>query len=325
MRNISVVFRKEMLELLRNKRTLFVVFILPVLMYPLLTVGFTQLVMMQMEKIHKDVYVIAIDSDNSEYAKCLFDNEQFVFIEHSESSDSMLSKGDIEAILSTPESFSDSLSNNIPIDINIAFDGANEKSQAAKEKLEKRVNAIKDSLLSERLISLGLSEKDLYPVKPVPENRAGDKRMGGFVFGRMLAFILVAMVLTGAYNGAVDMFAGERERGTLETLLVSPASRFEIVMGKYLTVFFITVAVAVLNLGSMALTLIFGVKGMGGGSGLPLSFGMDFNVVLILVGAFLPFSALFAALFLLISAFARNYKEAQSFLTPVFMGAYSPP
>ena len=72
--------------------------------------------------------------------------------------------------------------------------------------------------------------------------------MGGSVWSRLFPFLLVMMSLTGAFYPAVDLCAGEKERGTMETLLISPASRSEIVLGKFLTVMLASVMTAVLNL-----------------------------------------------------------------------------
>ena len=80
------------------------------------------------------------------------------------------------------------------------------------------------------------------------------QRGGGQRLGRLFPFLLVMMSLTGAFYPAIDLCAGEKERGTMETLLISPASRTEIVMGKFFTVMLASVMTALLNLVSMGLT-----------------------------------------------------------------------
>ena len=78
--------------------------------------------------------------------------------------------------------------------------------------------------------------------------------VGGSIWGRIFPFLLVIMALTGAFYPAVDLCAGEKERGTMETLLISPASRPEIVLGKFFTVMLASMSTALLNLVSMGLT-----------------------------------------------------------------------
>ena len=92
------------------------------------------------------------------------------------------------------------------------------------------------------------------PIKIRGEDVATPSEVGGSVWSRLFPFLLVIMALTGAFYPAVDLCAGEKERGTMETLLISPASRSEIVMGKFLTVMLASVMTALLNLVSMGLT-----------------------------------------------------------------------
>ena len=92
------------------------------------------------------------------------------------------------------------------------------------------------------------------PIRVRAEDVATPSEVGGSVWSRLFPFLLVIMALTGAFYPAVDLCAGEKERGTMETLLISPASRSEIVMGKFLTVMLASVMTALLNLVSMGLT-----------------------------------------------------------------------
>jgi sodium transport system permease protein len=129
---------------------------------------------------------------------------------------------------------------------------------------------------------------------------------------RMFPFILVMWSLAGALYPAVDLCAGEKERGTMETLLISPASREEIVWGKFLTIWVFSAATALLNLLSMAVTA------WTLGSQLPLDAFrpavLFWSVLLVL-----PLSAFFSAVSLAVGAYARSSKEGQYYLMPLFL------
>ena len=129
---------------------------------------------------------------------------------------------------------------------------------------------------------------------------------------RVFPFMLVMWALAGALYPAIDLCAGEKERGTLETLLISPAGREEIVLGKFLTIWVFSVASALLNLGSMGLTTArFG-------SILPAgSFPIAALFWCILLS--LPLCAFFSAISLAIGAYARSSKEGQYYLMPLFL------
>ncbi len=132
-------------------------------------------------------------------------------------------------------------------------------------------------------------------------------------WSKILPFVLLIWALTGAFYPAIDLCAGEKERGTLETLLSSPAERIEIVWGKLLTVMIFSMATAILNLASMAITGSFVL------SQLPNLGPPPGMAIVWLLIALVPVSALFSALCLALAAFARSTKEGQYYLMPLVL------
>src|SRR5207248_2206393 len=144
-----------------------------------------------------------------------------------------------------------------------------------------------------------------------PAGKQGEEGLFGLL-GRVFPFILVMWSLAGALYPAVDLCAGEKERGTMETLLISPASREEIVWGKFLTIWVFSAATALLNLLSIAFTTWrFSGDVPGATFGAPALFW----AVLLL----LPLSAFFSAVCLSVGAYARSSKEGQYYLMPLFL------
>ena len=139
-------------------------------------------------------------------------------------------------------------------------------------------------------------------------------------WSKILPFIIMIWSLTGAFYPAIDLCAGEKERGTFETLLSSPAARSEIAIGKLLTVITFSMATSILNLVSMGFTGMFVVSrlGAGMGSGLPMG-APPIACVGWLLLALIPISALFSAVALAAAAFARSSKEGQYYLVPLMM------
>jgi sodium transport system permease protein len=152
--------------------------------------------------------------------------------------------------------------------------------------------------------------RDAARAKP-PAKRASDDLLEMLV--RIFPFILVMWSLAGALYPAVDLCAGEKERGTMETLLISPASREEIVWGKFLTIWVFSAATALLNLLSMALTTWkFGSLLTAEAAFRPAA--LFWAIVLLL-----PLSAFFSAVCLAVGAYARSSKEGQYYLMPLFL------
>src|SRR5262249_44478323 len=129
---------------------------------------------------------------------------------------------------------------------------------------------------------------------------------------RIFPFMLVMWSLAGALYPAVDVCAGEKERGTMETLLISPAGREEVVWGEFLTILVFSAATALLNLASMGLTTwLFGDRLPAGGVS-PAALAWCLLLAL-------PLAAFFSAVCLAVGAYARSTKEGQYYLMPLFL------
>ncbi len=320
-RNVLTIFKKQIIELLRDKRTVFVIFILPILLYPIMVVGFAQLSIFLFSKMAEETFLVVVENERyaPELAGLVTADSQFAITDPDEP-DSALQRGLIELIVSIPEGFEDKLARGESDTLRMQFNGAKERSGLALDRMRILVRDYGNGIVAQRIQDAGLDTSIIKPVVEDTRNVASEKKMGGMLFGRILALIVVLMVLTGAYYPSVDMVAGEKERGTLETLLVSPVGRMEIVIGKYLTVFVLALVNALLNLASMGLTIGVGLNAMAGNEIMSkLAFSIDIGTLLIILLVLIPLAALFSAVFLAISAYANSYKEAQGYLTPVVL------
>jgi ABC-type Na+ efflux pump permease subunit len=155
-------------------------------------------------------------------------------------------------------------------------------------------------------------------LQPVMVPLEGGRRPSAFLV--LVPLILILMTITGAVYPAIDLTAGERERGTLEILMAAPVPRLSLLLAKYVAVLTVAMLTALVNLGSMSLTLW--VSGLG-----PRLFGMDGLSLLLLVEIFLLlllFAAFFSAVLLALTSFARSFKEAQAYLIPLMLLALVP-
>ena len=170
-----------------------------------------------------------------------------------------------------------------------------------------------DEIVRQNLISSRLPASAVRPFDLTEHDVADKLQREAALWSKILPFLLLIWALTGAFYPAVDLCAGEKERGTLETLLSSPAERTEIIWGKLLTVMLFSVATAVLNILSMALTgMVVMSQFPEMGSPPPLA------PVWLLI-ALLPVSALFSALCMALAALARSSKEGQYYLMPLVL------
>ncbi len=193
-----------------------------------------------------------------------------------------------------------------------------ERSKQAKDRVQNVLNRWKNRLKETRLARqhLPATYDDLFEVSDPQDDKPPREQAANELFdllAKILPVILIMWSLAGALYPAIDVCAGEKERGTMETLLISPASREEIVWGKFLTIWVFSALTALLNLVSMGLTtwMLMPKEIPQGDFRTPALF---WGVVLLL-----PVSAFFSAVCLAIGAYARSSKEGQYYLMPLFM------
>jgi sodium transport system permease protein len=147
--------------------------------------------------------------------------------------------------------------------------------------------------------------------------------VGGAVLGGLVPYFVILLCLTGAMYPAMDLTAGEKERGTIETILCSPVSRTHLVLGKFLMVLTASIATAVLSITSMAVSFGVGKKMLlgvaHGAADAAMQITMTGKAIVSIFFVVLPLAVFFSAALLAISLFAKSFKEAQSYLSPLMI------
>jgi sodium transport system permease protein len=232
---------------------------------------------------------------------------------------SALDNRQVDLLLVVPPNFQEALQNNGRPLLYILTREDDEHSRLADNRLTRILRRWQQQLKEVRLRRQGLPAdfdevievRDAARTNKPISQRAADELLDMLV--RIFPFVLVMWSLAGALYPAVDLCAGEKERGTMETLLISPAGRAEIVCGKFLTIWLFSAATALLNLASIGLTTWhFGRLLAADGSFRPAA--LFWAVALLL-----PLSAFFSSICLAIGAYARSTKEGQYYLMPLFL------
>jgi sodium transport system permease protein len=273
--NVLVIFRREVRDQIRDRRTLFMIFVLPILLYPILGMGVLQF-SAAFEQKPRTVVIVGpeflpespplLNARRDGFDPTLFDSPDeaerlLVRLERSEGEwaqprtrGNAIRSGLADAVVAVPADVREQLRENRSVSLPIDYFSTDERSQITYLRVREVLARWKDKIVSGRLAR---DQKPASYTKPI-ETQAIDvaslDERGVSVWARIFPFLLVMMSLTGAFYPAVDLCAGEKERGTMETLLISPASRSEIVMGKFLTVVLASMMTALLNLLSMGPT-----------------------------------------------------------------------
>lgn len=318
LRNVFTVFRKEMLEVMRDWRTVFVMLVLPVILYPLLIVVVSQLSVHQAQKLEQEASRIVIRGaeGNEDLVNKLLEKENIERIDEvSGSLEHALQTEQIQAAVVIQKNLQTVYAEEIAGEIKVMYDAARDRSRAAFNKIRSVVDAYEKQLQKELLDRKGLPDVYRKPLRTEVVSVASSRQRGRALAAKFLPYLLIIMTLMGGLYPAVDLTAGEKERKTIETLLVSPGTRLELVTGKYVTVFLISLVTAGLNLMSMGVT--FSKFLPLGELSSKIQFNLTFDLAGIVMLIMIPLAALFSGLVIAIASFAKSYREGTMYTTPL--------
>ncbi len=315
-RNIKIVFLKEVLEVIRDWRTMFVMLVLPVILYPLLVVVISQLTVQQTRQLLEEKFRVVLEGEHTADLRKKLRAHSDVKLVPDPGSDpeSLLEKGEIQVYLRGHD-FNRIQEEKAGARMEIRYNPSRDRSTMASRRIQKLLESYREDVQRELFSKKGLPEVYREPFTVQSESVVTGRQRGQALTAKFLPYLLIIMTLMGAIYPAVDMTAGEKERKTIETLLVSPGRRVEIVLGKFFTVFLISIVTAALNLASMGITF---------SRYLPLQqlsenlqFSLSPSVGLAILVVMIPLSALFSGLALAISSFAKTYREGMMYTTPL--------
>ncbi len=357
---IRSIFVKELLETLRDRRTLVAMFVVPALLYPLMMVGVAKIQLREQATLETAEYTVAVpSSEHAEVLREIIRARREAFVQETEAGvspgpharfstlpeynvivadpphDQIGSACDVKVVFTivpAPEALRLEELPRRRLEGSIIYRKTNVRSDAAagylsrlfewqaRQIVQQSMDVIAHSL-RETSTEVDL-QRVLAPVEVREQEISSEAELGGWVLSQIIPIVLVLMTVSGAVYPAIDLTAGERERGTLETLMVAPVHVSEVITGKFLVVTAVAVATAVLNVCSMGATFQFGgisqaISGQAG-SAIPLKV---FPIILLCL---LPFAVLSSAAMLAVCSFARTFKEAQHYVMPVMIASMLP-
>ena len=313
-----VVFQKELRETLRDRRTLMMMVAVPVLLYPILMISAEQLTLMGMRQLEAEPSLIGVSGPDAGTAREYLDGlEDLTVLEVTDPVEAVRSDSVHAVVLFAASPVTDSTRR-----VTIVYDAADERSQRARGLLARALRDWGDTLVAGRLLERGLPSGFAQPLSVADSSVARAEELGGYALGRFLPMLLILMTLLGTFYPAIDLAAGEKERGTLETLLTAPVPARDIVAGKFLTVALIGIVAAALNLASMLLTFQTGLFQLG--DAFDIDFALPLGAVAIIFVTLVPLAVLFGSLFLGVALRSRSFKEAQNALTPIYLAVIIP-
>lgn len=319
-KRMFTLFKRELTDILRDKKTLFMMLVVPIIIYPLLIIGMTFLMSSVMNSQAEKTYLVAFDEEDELAAKIadIIENNpdklsyKLEIVQKSDCKNA-LEAGDIDIYVSKA---SDGR-------IALCYLSAKDRSNTALDALTDAFEIYREELQKERIDEAGLdADYLLNPIHYEGEDLSSTEESVGNMIGSIIPFFIVTMILLGALYPSIDVTAGEKERGTLETLLTLPITNFEMIMSKFLAVSCIACASAILNVFSMGGAMAFLVSSS-------MSLAEDINLeihyetfipgILFTLVVMVFFALLVTAVCMCTCVFAKNFKEANNYVTPVML------
>lgn len=317
---VKQIFKKEMLDIIRDKKTLFMMIVLPLILYPVLMIGMTSFMSMSMNQMQQEDINIAFSStpDSALVSILEKDNkdEGKVNIIKSENKEKDLENNKIDAYVEIEDE-------NNTQNYKIYTNSSKDNSMKASSRIEKSLEEYKRNIVESKVSDQGLNVHDvLEPLSYEEVDVAKTEEIAGQLLGQILPMILIIGVLLGAIYPAIDVMAGEKERGTLETLFTLPITNLELVMGKYLAVSVCAILTAILNIISILFTIIYLITSAGMSDSIGINMSSLNSLILpgiitmICIGLF---SMVVSAISMCVCSLAKSFKDAQNYITPVML------
>lgn len=371
-RVIGALYKKEMTDILRDKKTILMMIVIPLILYPLIFVGSMYLASSMMNASTTSIYRIGFDNVPGEAELKQFitevaeeyeyqflyltpngiqndsivtviqeDGERIVYHSYEEALkngylDAYLTMGQIDnedGGIRTDRPYDggdagninggdDRDSNDDRETYRIVYLASENRSQTAASMLADMLGEYRASLRNEQLIQAGLDpDTVLFPIHYEYQDLSSNEETMGSLLGYIVPFLMITSILMGAMYPAIDTTAGEKERGTLETMLTLPVRNLEMIVSKFLATSTVAVAAALLNLISMGFLGLYMFESMQTASEAVMEFDLlsYLPAIAVMILCVVVFAMFASAVCLSVCIFAKSFKEAQNYTTPVML------
>jgi sodium transport system permease protein len=319
LQTIKLIYLKETLDLMRDRRTIISMLVFPLLLMPMIFLGLNYFLIRSINRAKDKQFSIALKQETGLEGMTQSLEQAGFKVRQSENPRRAVENKETELGVDV------SGETNSPA-IRIYADQSQLEVNVAGGRIETALNQLKEARIKNELQRAGVPERILTPFTVEKVNTAPPKKMSGMFIGAFIGYMFVMFMLMGAMYPAIDMTAGEKERRTMEMLLSSPAGRGEIVLGKILVAITASFMTSVLAIISFRVSSILGMQANRSGQPpqLMMELPLDAKTFVLIFVSSIPMAILSATLMIAIATMAKSYKEAQSYITPLFLVAVIP-
>ena len=322
------IFKKELKETLRDRRTIMTMIVIPILLFPIILNLFTGISSkFQKDAENKEINIgLIADKDgfiSREFNLMPEENNKFKILFYKDTIDLIkdLKSDTIQIGIYTNTDFEKTLKSQKPAPLLIYL---NQTDIGIQSRAKSYINYIETKARQQRLSELKIEKSKVTPLMAIYKNIASEKEMIGKIAGGILPYIFIAFGFAGCMYPAIDLFTGEKERGTIETILTTPILRWQILFGKMGVVILSGFIAATFALIGLFLSIEF----------LDISKNKEMHEIILsilsikfIISLFIllfPLIVFFAGIMIPIAVYAKSFKEAQSIITPLNILVFLP-
>lgn len=318
---IFTIFKKELKDTLRDRRTLIMMLVIPILIFPVIMNIFVSVSAAFNEAAATKEIKIGFIGDEEGYLYRQLDmlpeaygTKEILLFKDPTEMKSAIRTDSIQLGIISSKDLDEEMAKHQPSKVKLLF---NATEIGMMERGERYLEVIQSIAQQERYIDMNLKESELTPFELTNENVASDQEMIGKLAGGLLPYIFIAFGFIGCMYPAIDLFTGEKERGTIETLLTTPVSRLQILFGKMGVVVISGLLAASAALVGLFLSIEF-LDVVENEEILSIVHGMlNAKFILLMFFLLIPLTIFFAGVMIPIAVYAKSFKEAQSIITPL--------
>ena len=319
MNTIIAIFKKELTDVLRDRRTLFFMIVMPVIVMPLIFIGALKFQQYQSKKSEEKILNIAIinETSDTQIRDYLLEQKGVELVENInlDSLELGIKNDSLQGGLYIGKNFLNDISSNTMGKVEVYYKSSDLMSKA-KNRINNALESYKKKVVSERLSRFNVDKTLLEPLDIVTKDMSTKKETMGKALGGVVPYMLVIFIFLGAMYPAIDLGAGEKERGSLETLLSSPATKFEITVGKLMVVSLAGMVSGLISVVGISSPLYF-IDSIPDQIKTTVLEIINPFMIISVITLMIPISIFFASMLLSISFYARSFKEAQSLMGPL--------
>ena len=316
---IFSIFKKELTDVLRDRRTLFFMIVIPVIVMPLIFIGSIKFQEYQSKKSDEKILNIGLinKTSNSQIRDYLLDQKGVYLVEDIDldSLELGIKNDSLQGGLYIHKNFINDISASGMGEVEVYYKSSDLMSKA-KNRINNALEIYKNEVVSERLSEFNVDKGLLEPLDIINKDMSTKKETIGKAVGGLIPYMLVIFIFLGAMYPAIDLGAGEKERGSLETLLSSPATKFEITVGKLMVVSLAGMVSGLISVVGISAPFYFISNIPDQIKSTVLEIISPFIIVSVII-LMIPIAIFFASMLLSISFYARSFKEAQSLMGPL--------